>query len=63
MKLTKWFGVAALATAVVGLAACGASEKKADNTKDKTVTIKVGPLTTMSNNVGISLRRNLKKKM
>ena len=40
MKLTKWFGVAALATAVVGLAACGASEKKADNTKDKTVTIK-----------------------
>ena len=45
MKLTKWFGVAALATAVVGLAACGASEKKADNTKDKTVTIKVGTMT------------------
>ena len=45
MKLKKWFGVAAVAVAVLGLAACGASNKKSGNAKDKKVTIKVGTMT------------------
>ena len=45
MKLAKWFGAAAVAVAVLGLAACGASNKEAGNGKDKTVTIKIGTMT------------------
>ena len=45
MKLKKWFGVAAVAVAVLGLAACGASNKESGNAKDKKVTIKVGTMT------------------
>ena len=45
MKLAKWFGAAAVAGAVLGLAACGASNKEAGNGKDKTVTIKIGTMT------------------
>ena len=45
MKLKKWFGVAAVAVAVLGLAACGAIIKESGNAKDKKVTIKVGTMT------------------